>query len=188
MGNRPQAARALLVADGEAVWFWRPEAGVKFARRQRVARMTGSTKRWSPGRARNKLKNHSRAGMPDVFRCLRCEYSCAYLNYPSAHEAAGALGTRHSPRPLIGEGERFRQNPGRVAPRRPNVCLQIARDGAAFSTVIVRLVRNCALERTIQYSGDISGRNDTPRRTGCPACAGHDGGTYCVITSSIPSS
>ena len=24
--------RALLVADGEAVWFWRPEAGVKFAR------------------------------------------------------------------------------------------------------------------------------------------------------------
>ena len=42
------------LADGEAVWFWRPEAGVKFARRQRVARMTGSTKRWSPGRARKK--------------------------------------------------------------------------------------------------------------------------------------
>jgi len=32
----------------------------------------------------------------------------------------------------------------------------IAWDGAAFSTVIVRLVRNCALERTIQYSRDIS--------------------------------
>ena len=45
--------RGLLV-DGEAVWFWRPEAGVKFARRQRVARMTGSTKRWSPRRARSK--------------------------------------------------------------------------------------------------------------------------------------
>jgi len=29
-------------------------------------------------------------------------------------------------------------------------------DGTAFSTVIVRLVRNCALERTIQYSGDVS--------------------------------
>ena len=42
------------VADGEAVWFWRPEAGVKFARCQRIARMTGSTKRWSPGRARSK--------------------------------------------------------------------------------------------------------------------------------------
>jgi len=43
-----------LLADGEAVWFWRPEAGVKFARRQRVARMTGSTKRWFLGRARSK--------------------------------------------------------------------------------------------------------------------------------------
>jgi len=37
------------LADGEAVWFWRPEAGVKFARRQRVARMTGSTKQLVPG-------------------------------------------------------------------------------------------------------------------------------------------
>ncbi len=36
------------LADGEAVWFWRPEAGVKFARCQRVARMTGSTKQFVP--------------------------------------------------------------------------------------------------------------------------------------------
>ena len=42
-----------------------------------------------------------------------------------------------------------------VAPRRLDICLQIERDGAAFSTVIVRLVRNCALERTIQYSRDV---------------------------------
>ena len=39
----------------------------------------------------------------------------------------------------------------------------IAWDGAAFSTVIVRLVRNCALERTIQYSRVISSRNDRRR-------------------------
>ena len=38
--------------------------------------------------------------MPGDFRCLRCEYSRAYLTTPSAREAAGALGTRHSPRPL----------------------------------------------------------------------------------------
>ncbi len=38
-----------LFADGEAVWFWRPFAGVKFARRQRVERMTGSTKQVVPG-------------------------------------------------------------------------------------------------------------------------------------------
>jgi len=51
-----------------------------------------------------------------------------------------------------------------------------------------RRILNChrPRKRTIQYSRDISGRNNTPRRTGCPACAGHDGGTYYVITSSIP--
>jgi len=37
------------VVDGQAVWFWRPFAGVKFARRQGVARMTGSTKQLVPG-------------------------------------------------------------------------------------------------------------------------------------------
>ena len=36
------------LADGEAVWFRRPFAGVKFARRQRVARMTGSTQQLVP--------------------------------------------------------------------------------------------------------------------------------------------
>jgi hypothetical protein len=37
-------------------------------------------------------------------------------------------------------------------------------DGAAFSTVILRLVRNYALERAIQNCRDISGRTDKPRR------------------------
>ena len=48
-----RAARqtSALLADGEAVWFWRPEAGVKFAGRQRVARMTGSTKQLVPGKS-----------------------------------------------------------------------------------------------------------------------------------------
>ncbi len=36
-------------ADGEAVWFWRPFAGVKFARCQSIARMTGSTQQVVPG-------------------------------------------------------------------------------------------------------------------------------------------
>ena len=43
------------------------------------------------------------------------------------------------------------------------------------SVVIARLVRNCALGRVIQYSREISFRIDRPRRTGCPAFAGHDG-------------
>ena len=64
-------------------------------------------------------------GDAGCFRCFRCEDSCACFFYPhSAHEAVGALGTRHPLHPLIGEGERFRQNPGRIAPRRSNACLQ----------------------------------------------------------------
>ncbi|MEH2517931.1 hypothetical protein V1279_003504 [Bradyrhizobium sp. AZCC 1610] len=43
----------------------------------------------------------------------------------------------------------------------------------AYSVVIVRLVRNCALGRTIQYPRDGSGGNDRPRRTGYPAFAGY---------------
>jgi hypothetical protein len=35
-----------------------------------------------------------------------------------------------------------------------------------YLVVIVRLVRNCALGRTIQYSRDSSDGSDRPRRTG----------------------
>ena len=44
----------------------------------------------------------------------------------------------------------------------------------SYSTVIVRLVRNCALGRTIQYSRDSNDGIDRLRRTGCPAFAEHD--------------
>jgi Lrp/AsnC family transcriptional regulator len=42
------------------------------------------------------------------------------------------------------------------------------------SAVIVCLVRNCTLGRTIQHSRDASDSTDTPRRTGSPAFAGDD--------------
>ena len=45
--------------------------------------------------------------MPDVFRCLRCEYSCAYLLPICVHEAAGASGARHSPRPRSSGAKHF---------------------------------------------------------------------------------
>jgi len=48
----------------------------------------------------------------------------------------------------------------------------------SYSTVIVRLVRNCALGRTIQYSRDASDRIDRPQRTGYPF-AGYDGLPLC---------
>ena len=37
--------------------------------------------------------------------------------------------------------------------------------------VIARLVRNCALERAIQYSRGVNDSTERPRRTGSPACA-----------------
>src|SRR5437879_5465134 len=39
-------------------------------------------------------------------------------------------------------------------------------------TVITRLVRNCALERVIQYSRVGGGHTRTPRRAGCPVLRG----------------
>jgi hypothetical protein len=41
-----------------------------------------------------------------------------------AHEAAGAAGTRHSPRPLF-SGRKIYQRPGRIAPRGAVVCLKL---------------------------------------------------------------
>jgi hypothetical protein len=108
-------------------------------------------------------------GMPDVFRCLRCEYWCAYSPHLCAHQAAGALGTRHSARLCLKKGESFEKTLGRVAPRSDFACI-MARDIAAFSTVIVRL------GWTIQHSRDAGDEKDRPRRTGSPACAGDDGG------------
>ena len=65
-----------------------------------------------------------------------------------ARETAGAASTRSSLRPLFEEGQTKMQNSGEM--RR-----EIA---ASYSVVIVRLVRNCALGRTIQYSRDSDGQ------------------------------
>jgi hypothetical protein len=62
-----------------------PEAGVKSAEVLRV--QPGADQTFNP-----------RATVT-----TSCEYSCAYSLPHSAHEAAGASGTRHSPRPLGGK-------------------------------------------------------------------------------------
>ena len=43
---------------------------------------------------------------------------------------------------------------------------------ASHSVVIVRLVRNCALERTIQHSRDIGDGTDEPRAYWMPCMRG----------------
>jgi hypothetical protein len=73
----------------------------------------GDKKARSPGRARRKPLKPLRAGMPGdsgVLVVTRVRSSTT-----SAHEAAGALGTRRSPRPLL--GGRFLARLGRIARR-----------------------------------------------------------------------
>jgi len=86
------------------------------SRRKQFCRRRWQPSVWSPRRARIRRKP-SRAGMPGDFRCDRCEYSCAYLLPICAHEAAGASGARHPPRPLSFEGQGFQHRFGRIAPR-----------------------------------------------------------------------
>src|SRR5882672_9468068 len=72
---------------------------------QRWSASDGGKRARSPGRARRKPLKPLRAGMPGDSGVL--VYSCAFLPPQSAHEAAGAAGTRRSPRPFSSEGESF---------------------------------------------------------------------------------
>src|SRR5882757_6961591 len=68
--------------------------------RQNISADDGGKQARSPGRARRKPLKPLRAGMsgvPVYSLLLAC-----FLPLQSAHEAAGAVGTRHSPRPLWG--------------------------------------------------------------------------------------
>jgi hypothetical protein len=69
--------------------------------RQNISADDGGKRARSPRRARHKLLKPLRAGMPGDSGVL--VYSCAFYQTQSAHEAAGATGIRHSPRPLLGE-------------------------------------------------------------------------------------
>src|SRR6476646_9644313 len=62
--------------------------------------------------------------MPGDFRCDRGDY--ARVPFSFGPEAAGALGARHSLRPLISEGQTFLQNLGRLAPRDRGVISEFA--------------------------------------------------------------
>src|SRR6266478_334736 len=73
----------------------------------------GGKRARSPGRARHKPLKPLRAGMPGVpvySLLLVC-----VLPIQSAHETAGAVGTRHSPRPPL--GRKINARLGRTAPR-----------------------------------------------------------------------
>src|SRR6266704_2773012 len=66
--------------------------------RQDISADDGGKRARSPGRARRKPLKPLRAGTSGDSGVL--VYSCAFLPIQSAHEAAGAMGIRRSPRPL----------------------------------------------------------------------------------------
>ena len=67
--------------------------------RQDLSAGDGGKQARSPGRARRKPLKPLRAGTSGDSGVP--VYSCAFLPMQSAHEAAGATGTRRSPRPLF---------------------------------------------------------------------------------------
>jgi hypothetical protein len=100
------------VADGEAVWSRRPDAGVKSSRSKLLGGDGGKQAR-SPRRARRKpLKPLRREGR--VFRWTCGDALACFLLF--ARGAAGAAGTRLSLRPLFFKAKEHAQL-GRIAPR-----------------------------------------------------------------------
>jgi hypothetical protein len=96
--------RALAVADGEAVWFWRPNAGAKFATTPTRRADDGGTA--GPREEREISRKTIAWGMPDVSGASAVNTGVHTQLTLCAHQAAGALGTRHSPRPLFFRGTR----------------------------------------------------------------------------------
>src|SRR2546429_6882681 len=103
-------------------------------------------------------------GMPGLLRCTCGDYTRVLTSH-FAREASGALGTRHSLRPLF-LGERFLQKLGRLAPRDRGVVSDEC-ERARLSAVIARL------DRATQYSRDAYDGIEKPRGTGYPAGACH---------------
>ena len=69
------------------------------------------------------------------------------LPLPSAHEAAGALGIRHSPRPQW--GERFINDSGALRGEAANVCLDVIASAAKQSILSLRGKMDCFAEPVI---------------------------------------
>ena len=110
------------------------------ARTKRQSANDGGKRARSPGRARRKPLKPLRAGMPGDSGVL--VVARVRSTTPSAHEAAGAAGTRHSPRPL--RGRKIHQSLGRIAPRE-SVCRTTSELHQNYINVIARSVSDEAI-------------------------------------------
>jgi hypothetical protein len=87
-----------ICSDGEGVWSWPPDAGVKLCGTFR--RATEAIKARSPGE-RVISRNAIARGMPVVPAEPVVTAACFFC----CRRAMGAACTRHSPRPLLFEGD-----------------------------------------------------------------------------------
>src|SRR5712672_652725 len=131
---------------------WRQVRGVKSAQPgldKNISVGDGGKTARSPGRARRKPLKPLRAGTSGDSGVL--VYSCAFLPMQSAHEAAGATGTRRSPRPL--RGREIHARLGRIALRGREVAFGIgllkiepaAKYERAIASAVVARERGCDL-------------------------------------------
>jgi len=180
------------------VWSWHPNAGAKFdwsrasPTGQRCAIIQGMTGAQPvPGESALYAVKTIAWGMPDVSGASAVNTRAHTKNYPArtrlrVHWAPGI------PRALyLKKGDNVWKTLGRPTPRSANACLEWRR-ATPHSQLSSSATgsRECApddrLQRTIQYSRDVSDRTDRPRRTGCPAFAEHDGGGVGRKRRSLP--
>src|SRR6202051_3995386 len=124
-------------ADGEAVWSWRPDAGVKLAGSippMTVARKPGH--RGEHGISRNPLRRESRIASAGPV----C--SCAFFLCIFAHETAGAARTRLSLRPLVlFRGWQSTQTSGTSCRENVKLCLNSSLRGALATKQSILFLR-----------------------------------------------
>ena len=111
----------------------------------------GDKKARSPGRARNKLLKPLRAGMPGDPGATVVTNARAFY---TTRAAAGATGTRHSPRPLSGERFSTTRAPRAAGSRRcilPSLRANGSRECAFY-----------ALRQSMDYHGCLAACNDDP--------------------------
>src|SRR6266851_4404531 len=94
--------------------------------------MTVTRRIRSPGRARNNPLKPLRAGMPGESGATCGDYARVLVSH-FAREAMGALGTRHSPRPLFSWAHNSCTTRARIAPRIADPHLN--QSGAALNSI-----------------------------------------------------
>ena len=107
------ARRSLSDAYGQAVWSWRPDAGVKLVDGSHGRRwLTRPAHRGEHGAAVKTIAQ----GVPVVrLPCVACVRKVQFVQHA---RLAGAASIRHSLRPLRFKRVMSKQKPGAIAPRR----------------------------------------------------------------------